>query len=155
MVGEPILFYNKTMQFFKDKDSSDFKVQAMIIASQKVVELMGKDIAGHCFRHKVSLVNVAPAQFYGPDAISLVLEGKQNDIKNSLSQLRKICYQKEIGIESNPVKSIPPVLQGYLFDMENDIRFEKIFSYCSKEYLEYCKQNNIIPHPEVLETLTL
>ena len=148
------LFYNRTMQFFKDKDSSDFKVHAMIIASQKVVELMGKDLASHFFKHKVSLVNVAPAQFYGPDAISLVLEGKQNDIKNSLNQLRKICYQKEIGIESNPIKSIPPVLQGYLFDMENDIRFEKIFSYCSKEYLEYCNQNNIIPHPEVLETLT-
>ena len=138
---------------FRNKDSNEIPVHAMIIASQKVVELMGKDLAGHFFRHKVSLVNVAPAQFYGPDAISLVLEGKQNDIKNSLNQLRTICYQKEIGIESNPVKSIPPVLQGYLFDMENDIRFEKIFSYCSKEYLEYCRQKNINPHPEVLEVL--
>ena len=138
---------------FKDKDSSDIKIHAMIIASQKVVELMGRDLADHFLKHKVLLVNVARAQFYGSDAISLVLEGKQDDIKKSLNQLRKICYQKEIGIESDPVKSIPPALKRYLFDMENDIRFEKIFSYCSKEYIEYCKQNNINPHPEVLETL--
>ena len=57
------------MQYFRDKDSSDFKVQAMIIASQKVVEIMGRDLTGHFLRYKVSLVNVAPAQFYGPDAI--------------------------------------------------------------------------------------
>ena len=142
------------MSTFKDKDSSNIKIHAMIIASQKVIELMGRDLAGHFFSHKVSLVNIAPAQFYGPDAVSLVLEGKQNDIKNSLSQLRKICYQKEIGIESTPIKSIPPVLQGYLFDMENDLRFEKIFSFCSNEYLEYCKKNSISPHPEVLEAVT-
>ena len=141
------------MPSFKDKDSSDTTIHAMVIASQKVVELMGRDLADHFLRHKVSLMNVAPAQFYGPDAVSLVLEGKQNDIKKSLSQLKKICYQKEIGIESNPIRSIPPLLKGYLFDMENNIRFEKIFSYCSKEYLDYCKLNNINPHPEVLETL--
>ena len=143
------------MPNFKDKDSSNVKIHAMIIASQKVVELMGKDLAGHFLKHKVYLVNLAPAEFYGPDAVSLVLEGKQSDIKSSLSQLKKICYQKEIGIESNPIQSIPPVLKGYLLDMENDIRFEKIFSYCSKEYLEYCRQNNVNPHPEVLEALTL
>ena len=139
------------MPSFKDKDSSDTTIHAMVIASQKVVELMGRDLADHFLRHKVSLMNVAPAQFYGPDAVSLVLEGKQNDIKKSLSQLKKICYQKEIGIESNPIRSIPPLLKGYLLDMENNIRFEKIFSYCSKEYLDYCKLNNINPHPEVLE----
>lgn len=142
------------MSTFKDKDPGNIPVHAMIIASCRVVELMGKDLAGHFFRYKVSLVNVAPAQFYGPDAISLVLEGKPNDIKNSLSQLKQICYQKEAGIESNPIRSLPPSLKGYLFDMEDDIRFEKIFSYCSKEYLGYCKQKNINPHPEVLEALT-
>ena len=141
------------MPGFKDKDSSDTTIHAMIIASQKLVDLMGKDLTGHFIKYKVSLVNVAPAQFYGPDAVSLVLEGKQDNIKKSLDQLKKICYQKEIGIESKPIKSIPPVLKGYLLDMENDIRFEKIFSYCSKEYLEYCRQNNIEPHPEVLEAL--
>lgn len=141
------------MQFFKDKDSNDYKVHAMIIASQKVLDLMGKDLTGHFFRYKVSLVNVTPAQFYGPDAVSLVLEGKQEDIKKSLSQLKKICFQKEAGIESSPIKSIPPVLKGYLFDMENDVKFEKIFSFCSKEYLEHCKRNNIKPHPEVVEVL--
>ncbi len=136
-----------------NKDSDNGIIHAMIIASQKVVDLMGRDLTNHFLKFKVSLVNVAPAQFYGPDAISLVLEGKQNDIKTSLSQLKKICYQKEIGIESKPVVSIPPVLKGYLLDMENDIKFEKIFSYCSKEYLEYCKLNNINPHPEVLEAI--
>lgn len=136
-----------------NKDSDNGIIHAMVIASQKVVDLMGRDLASHFCKFKVSLVNVAPAQFYGPDAISLVLEGKQNDIKTSLNQLKKVCYQKEIGIESKPVKSIPPVLKGYLLDMENDIKFEKIFSYCSKEYLEYCKLNNINPHPEVLEAL--
>ncbi len=139
------------MSTFKDKDSSDTTIHAMVIASRKVVDLMGKDLASHFLKHKVCLVNLTPAEFYGPDAVSLVLEGKQNDITKSLSQLKKVCYQKEIGIESNPVQSIPPVLKGYLLDMENDIRFEKIFSYCSKEYLEYCKKNNVNPHPEVLE----
>ena len=141
------------MSTFKDKDSGNMTIHAMIIASKKVIELMGKDLSSHFFRYKVSLVNVTPAEFYGPDAVSLVLEGKQNDIKNSLNQLKKICYQKEIGIESNPIKSIPPILKGYLFDMENDVRFEKIFSFCSKEYLENCRKNNIKPHPEVMETL--
>ena len=141
------------MSTFKDKDSGNMTIHAMIIASKKVIELMGKDLSSHFFRYKVSLVNVTPAEFYGPDAVSLVLEGKQSDIKSSLSQLKKICYQKEIGIESNPMRSIPPSLKGYLFDMENDIRFEKIFSYCSKEYIDYCKQKNINPHPEVLEAL--
>ena len=141
------------MPGFKDKDSNDITIHAMVIASQKVVDIMGKDLTNHFFKYKVSLVNVLPAQFYGPDAVSLVLEGRQNDIKKSLNQLKKICYQKEIGIESNPIKSIPPALKGYLLDMENDIRFEKIFSYCSKEYLENCRQNNTNPHPEVLEAL--
>ena len=139
------------MSTFKDKDSSDTTIHAMVIASRKVVDLMGTELSSHFLKHKVCLVNLTPAEFYGPDAISLVLEGKQNDIKKSLSQLKKICYQKEIGIESTPVQSIPPILKGYLLDMENDIKFEKIFSYCSKEYLEYCKVNNINPHPEVLE----
>ena len=141
------------MQNFKGKDSSNSMIHAMVIASQKVVELMGRDLTSHFFRYKVSLVNVAPAEFYGPDAISLVLEGKQGDIKKSLNQLKKICYQKEIGIESTPIRSIPPVLKGYLLDMESDVRFEKIFSYCLKEYLESCRQNNIKPHPEVVEVL--
>ena len=141
------------MPGFKDKDSSNTTIHAMIIVSQKVVDLMGKDLTSHFFKYKVLLVNVTPAQFYGPDAVSFVLEGKQEDIKKSLDQLKKICHQKEIGIESKPIKSIPPALKGYLLDMENDIRFEKIFSYCSKEYLEYCRQNNTDPHPEVLEAL--
>ena len=134
-------------------NSNNDVIHAMVIASQKVIDLMGRDLQGHFIRHKVFLVNVAPAQYYGPDAISLVLEGKQNDIKKSLNQLRKICYQKELGIESNPIQSLPPALKGYLSDMEDTFRFEKIFSYCSKEYLEYCKQNKISPHPEVAEEI--
>ena len=126
-------------------------VHAMIVTSQKIIDLLGRDLLEHFIRHKVSLINVAPAMSYGPDAITLVLAGKQSDIKKSLKQLRKLCYEKEMGIEKTPIKSLPPVLKGYLSDMEDDFRFEKIFSYCSKEYLDYCKENNITPHPEVLE----
>ena len=137
------------MSTSKDKDLNI--IHAMVIAPQRVIDLMGKDLSEHFIKHKVSLINVAPAEIYGPDAITLVLSGKHSDIKKSLRQLRKICYGKEIGIELEPIKSLPPVLEGYLSDMENDVRFEKIFSYCSKEYLNYCKEKNIKPHPEVLE----
>ena len=137
-----------------NKDSNNDVIHAMVIASQKVIELMGKDLSSHFFKHKVSLVNVAPAQFYGPDAVSLVLEGKQRDIKKSISQLKKICHQKEAGLEFTPIRSLPPVLKGYFEDIENDDRFQKLFSYCSKEYLEHCKEKNITPHPEVIESLS-
>ena len=133
--------------------NSDERVHAMVIASQKIIELMGRDLSNHFINHRVSLLNISPARFYGSDAISLVLEGKERDIKKSLNQLRKICYQKEIGIESKPINSLPPALKGFLNDMEDDIRFSKIFSYCSQEYLEYCKKNNMTPHPEVLESI--
>ena len=136
----------------RNNDSNEI-IHAMIVASQKVIDLMGKDLASHFFRHKVSLVNVAPAQFYGPDAVSLVLEGKQDDIKKSLKQLKKICYQKEIGIESTPIQSLPPVLRGYFTDIEDSERFEKLYKFCSKEYLDNCIKNDITPHPEVLESL--
>lgn len=136
------MFYNGCMSHI---------VHAMIVTSQKVIDLLGKDLLEHFIRHKVSLVNIVPAMSYGPDAITLVLAGKQSDIKKSLNQLRKLCYEKEMGIEKTPIKSLPPVLKGYLSDMEDEFRFEKIFSYCSKEYLDYCKANNINPHPEVVE----
>ena len=135
-----------------NKDSNGI-VHAMVITTQKVIDLMGKDLLSHFMQYKVSLVNVMPAVAYGPDAMSLVLEGKHENIKQSLNLLKKICLVKESGIESTPAKSLPPVLKGYLADMENDFRFEKIFSYCSKEYLDYCKTHNITPHPEVIETV--
>lgn len=140
------------MSHFKDKDSENF-IHAMIITTQKVIDLMGRDLMSHFIQYKVSLLNVTPAVNHGSDAVSLVLAGKEDDIKKSLNQLRKVCYEKEIGIEKIPMKSLPPILRGYLSDMENEIRFEKIFSYCSKEYLDFCKTNNIKPHPEVVESV--
>lgn len=140
------------MSFSHNKDSENV-VHAMVVTSQKVIDLMGKDLIGHFFRYKVSLVNITPAQNFGPDAITLVLAGKQTDINKSLNQLKKICYEKETGIESTPIRSLPPVLKGYLIDMEDETRFEKIFDYCSKEYLDYCKAHNINPHPEVAESI--
>ena len=138
------------MSSFNDKDSNNI-IHAMVVVPNRMLELMGKDLNSHFIKHKVSLVNVAPAVTYGEDAITLVLSGKQNDIKTSLSQLRKMCFQREIGLECSPVRSLPPTMKGYLSDMEDSIRFEKLFSYCSKEYLEYCKSHNISPHPEVVE----
>ena len=32
-------------------------------------------------------------------------------------------------------------------------RFEKLYNFCSKEYLDHCIKNDIVPHPEVLESL--
>lgn len=128
-------------------------VHAMVVTSQKIIDLMGKDLTDHFVKHKVSLINISPATSYGPDAISLVLSGKQDDIKKSLNQLKRVCYEKEIGIEKAPIKSLPPILKGYLSDMEDDFRFEKIFDYCSKDYLQFCKSHNVNPHPEVLEAL--
>lgn len=134
----------------KDRDSQN-TIHAMIITSQKIIDLMGKDLLSYFLNYKVSLVNISPAMAYGPDAISIVLAGKENDIKKSLNYLRKVCFGIEIGIESSPIKSLPPILKGYLSDMEDNFKFEKIFSYCSKEYLDYCKTNNVKPHPEVIE----
>ncbi|MBI2996108.1 MAG: hypothetical protein HYY52_05315 [Candidatus Melainabacteria bacterium] len=129
-------------------------IHAMIITSQKLIDFLGKDLYELFINYKVILINIAPALAYGPDSVSLILSGQETNIKKCLSHLRKICYGKEIGIESKPIKSLPPVLKGYLSDMENKSKFEKIFSYCSKEYLDYCKTNNIKPHPEVVETIT-
>ena len=134
-------------------NDSEKPVHAMVITSQKIIDLMGRDLSLHFGKYKVSVINMAPAQTFGPDAISLVLSGKHENIKKSLDQLKKVCYQKEAGIESTPIRSLPPALKGYLSDMEDEIRFEKIFSYCSKEYLDYCKVHNINPHPEVVEEL--
>ena len=128
-------------------------IHAMVIASQKVVEIMGKDLISHFLSHKVALINIEPALGYGSDAVTLFLTGKQNDIEKSLDKLKVICYQKELGVESAPAKSLPPVIKGYLLDMENEFKFGKIFSYCSKEYLDYCKAHNVKPHPEVIETI--
>ncbi|MBI1858379.1 MAG: hypothetical protein HYR97_04615 [Candidatus Melainabacteria bacterium] len=139
-------------QFKHNKDSDDI-VHAAVITSQKVINLMGKDLMSHFMQHKVFVVNVSPAETYGPDAVTMVLAGKENNIKKSLKQLKKVCFEKEIGIERLPIKSLPPVLKGYLYDMENKDRFEKLFSFCSKEYLEHCKSHNIKPHPEVVEDL--
>ena len=134
------------------KNPEDF-VHATVVTSQKVIELMGKDLQGHFMKFKVSLVGVSQALTFGPDAITLVLAGKENDIKKSLNYLKRICECKEAGIETLPIKSLPPSLKGYLSDMEDTFRFEKIFSYCSKEYLDFCKAHNIKPHPEVVEGL--
>lgn len=133
-----------------DRNSGNV-VHAMVVASQKIIDIMGKDLSGHFMNYKVSLVNIAPALNHGPDAITLVLAGKHEDIKKSLNHLKRVCYEKEIGIEKTPIRSLPPVLKGYLSDMENDFRFERIFDYCSKDYLKYCKTHNIVPHPEVVE----
>lgn len=136
----------------KGKDSENV-VHAMVVTSQKIVELMGRDLSSHFYNYKVSLINIAPAVSYGPDAMTLVLEGKHSDIKKSLSCLKKVCMAKEAGLETTPVKSLPPILKDYLHDMEDEFRFEKIFEYCSKEYLEYCRTHKIKPHPEVVESL--
>lgn len=140
------------MTRFDNRNSENY-IHAIVVISQRVIDLMGKELPAHFIRHKVSLLNVTHAESHGPDAITLVLAGKEIDIKRSLNQLRKICEAIETGIEFTPVKSLPPVIKGYLSDMEDDFKFEKIFSYCSKEYLDYCKAHNIKPHPEVEETL--
>ena len=137
----------------KPNDSNNKMIHAMVITTKDVIDLVGKDLYEHFTKFKVSLINVSPASGYGPEAISLVLTGKEKDIRKSLNQLKKLCLQKELGVEKTPIHSLPPAYRGYLNDIEDNIRFEKLFSYCSKEYLEYCKQTNVKPHPEVLEAV--
>ena len=136
----------------RERDSDNF-IHASIVTSQKIIDLMGKDLLGYFFEYKVSLVSIAPALNFGHDAVTLVLAGKETNIKKSLNNLKRICYAKEIGIEQTPIRSLPPSMKGYFNDMEDDIRFKKVFSYCSKEYLDFCKERNIKPHPEVEESL--
>ena len=131
--------------------NKDEIVHAAVVTSQKIVDLMGRDLMSHFIQHNVHVLNISPADSYGGDAVTLVLEGKENNIKKSLNQLKKVCLQKEIGLERVPIHSLPPVLKGYLSDMENKERFEKIFSYSSKEYLDFCKSHGVKPHPEVVE----
>ena len=135
-----------------NKDSNSF-IHATIVTSQRIIELMGKDLSKHFINYKVSLVSIVPALNFGSDAITLILAGQEVDIRKSLSHWRKICQEREDGSESTPIKSLPPSLRGYLSDMEDEIKFKKVFTYCSKEYLEYCKSHNIKPHPEVLEAI--
>jgi hypothetical protein len=143
-------------EMIKDNDKNknrDNIIHAMVITTQKVIDLMGKDLSSHFMNHQVSLLNVSPSAEHGPDSITLVLLGKQGDIKKSLNQLKKVCYEKENGIEKSPVKSLPPILKGYLSDIEDPERFEKLFEYCSKEYIKDCQIKNIQPHPEVVESI--
>lgn len=140
-----IPFNNKN----SNQDSSNF-VHATVVTSQKIIDLMGQDLSVHFTKHKVSLLSMSKAVTFGPDAITLVLAGKENDIKKSLSQLKKICQDKETGIETTSIKSLPPAIKEYLSDMEDNLRYEKLFDYCSKEYLEYCRSHNVAPHPEVV-----
>lgn len=126
-------------------------VHAAVITSQKIIDLMGRDLLGHFLRHKVHVVNVAKAELYGPDAVTLVLAGKENNIKKSLSNLKKVCFEKEIGVEKEPIRSLPPSLKEYLVDMESSDRYEKLYAFCKDEYLSFCRANKIKPHPEVME----
>jgi len=126
-------------------------IHAVVVVSQKMIEVMGKDLSGFFSNNHISLLEVNKSEKFGPDSVSLLLEGKEVDIKQSLNKLKKVVQLKEAGVESNPIKSLPPNLKGYLSDMEDSIKFEKIFNYCSKEYLNNCKANNIKPHPEVIE----
>lgn len=141
------------MSLSNDKNSNKV-IQAMVIASSKLVRFAGENISDYFKQYKVSLINVLPAEKHGQDSISLVLLGKEEDIRLSLNDLKKNYILKEVGYESSPAKSVPLSIKGYLSDMEDDFRFEKIFSYCSKEYLDYCKLNNLKPHPEVIESIS-
>ena len=48
-------------QFKHNKDSDDI-VHAAVITSQKVINLMGKDLMSHFMQHKVFVVNVSPPE---------------------------------------------------------------------------------------------
>lgn len=132
--------------------NKDEIIYAAVVTSQKIVDLMGRDLLSHFIKHNVHVLNISHSDPYSSDAVTLVLSGKENNIKKSLNQLKKVCLQKEIGLEKVPIHSLPPVLKGYLSDMEDKERFEKIFSYCSKEYLDFCKSHGVKPHPEVVES---
>ncbi len=135
------------------ENNPDKLVQAMVLASQKILEVMGSDLNSHFMKHGVSLLNVLPAKKFGPDSVTLLLSGKEENIKTSLQSLKKVCYGKEMGFESSPIKSIPPKLKHYLEIMTDEEKFNKTFLFCSKEYIENCKKNNIAPHPEVIESI--
>lgn len=128
-------------------------VHAAVVTSQKIIDVLGKELPDYFLKHDVNLINVAPAESYGPDAVTLILAGKEVDIKSSLEDLKKICNGKKLGLETTPISSLPPAYERYLSDIENKERFEKLFNYCSEEYLKECEKNNIQPHPEVLEGL--
>ena len=132
----------------KDKDEI---VQAAVVTTQEIIETVGKNLNNFFLSFNVSLLNISPADFYGPDAITLNLLGREKDIKKSLSELRKICNKKELGLETSPIKSLPPNLKRYLNDMENKERFERLFSFCADDYLKHCIENHLNPHPEVIE----
>lgn len=134
----------------KDKDDT---IHATVITSQKLIDVIGKDLNVFFSTHEVSLVSISPITTFGPDAIAITLEGKQQNIEKSVSQLKVFFYQKENGLEVNPIKSLPPRIKGYLQDMEDDSKFEKLFKFCSKDYLDFCKSNKIKPHPEVEESI--
>ena len=136
----------------RERDSDNF-IHATVVTSQKIIEQLGKDLPKLFFKYKVSLVSIAPAFNFGHDAVTLILAGKETDIRKSLNNLKMICSEKETGVEKSPIRSIPPSMKSYLNDMEDAFKFEKIFSYCSKEYLDFCKAHNIKPHPEVEETI--
>ena len=84
------------MPTFYNKDSDNF-IHATVVTSQKIIDLIGKDLPGHFFKHRVSLVSMSPALNFGSDAVTLILAGKENDIKASLGILKKICQGKFCG----------------------------------------------------------
>ena len=75
---------------------------------------------------------------------------------------KEVAYRKKLAFPANEDLTSHKLIaqefkraisrsQEKVWGILNKDRFEKLFSYCSKEYLEYCKEHNIKPHPEVAE----
>ncbi len=133
--------------------SPNNKIQAMIVTTKELVEIAGKDLSTFFQAQGVTLLEISKNKNFGPDSFTLLLEGNESNIKQSLIRLKKFVLLKECGAEFQPIKELPGNIKGYLLDMEDRIKFEKLFKYCTKEYLDHCSINNITPHPEVIESL--
>lgn len=142
------------MGFKKDKKyNSDEIIHVAVLTTKELIKLLDMDLFDYFMEHKVFLVAVKEVEIYGPDSVTFILAGKEKDIIRSVKKLRKIGELKELGLETSPMKCIPLSLQGYLNDLEDSEKYNKLLSYCVEEYIDDCVKNNVDPHPEILEEI--
>ena len=76
-------------------------IHAVVVVSQIMVEIMGKELSGFFSNNNISLLEINKAAKFGPDSVSLLLEGKEADIKQSLNKLKKVGISQKFICCSN------------------------------------------------------
>jgi hypothetical protein len=88
------------------------------------------------------------------EAIALKIHGTHVDIRLAVKALYTLInqqFKKLAQIETTVAKEIPEELKNYCKDLEDNGQYKKQYDEFTDQYLKHCVQNNIQPHPEVID----